>query len=163
MATTKRSGSGGKRVLKFALLRKLHTYLSVFVAPSLMFFALTGALQTFRVPDAPDASVLLVKLARVHRDDVFAPKPVRAPPPGAAAGKASQAAHKPTSKPAGEPASKPATEALKWFFAIASMGMLISTGLGLWMALVYSNQRVICWLLLIAGIAAPVALLVAAA
>ncbi len=61
--------------LRYAFLRQLHVYVSVFVAPSLMFFAITGALQTFRIPDRPDASPLLVKLARVHKDDVFAPSP----------------------------------------------------------------------------------------
>lgn len=66
----------GNLALRLALIRQLHIYLSVFIAPSLLFFAGTGALQTFRIPDGKTAPVLLQKLARVHRDDVFAVKPV---------------------------------------------------------------------------------------
>lgn len=136
------------------LIRELHVYASVFVAPSLLFFAMTGALQTFRIPDEPTASVLLQKLARVHRDDVFAVKPK----PRSNAKKPEEAAAKPPENPRPK-AKRPATERVKWFFAITSILIIITTLFGLWMALAYSRGKVIIWASLIAGAAAPVILL----
>ncbi len=63
--------------LQMALIRQIHIYISVFVAPSLLFFAFTGALQTFRIPDQKTAPVVIQKMARLHKDDVFALKPPR--------------------------------------------------------------------------------------
>jgi hypothetical protein len=139
--------------LRLALIRQLHVYVSVFVAPTLLFFAITGALQTFRIPDQKTAPVLLVKLARLHKDDVFAPKPVRPKrPEGAAAGKPAE-----PRPPKAEP--KASTTVLKWFFSMASLAIAISTLLGLWMALAYHKRRAVMWALLIAGAAAPVLIL----
>jgi hypothetical protein len=135
------------------LVRQLHVYLSVFVAPSLIFFAGTGAFQTFRIPDRPQAPVLLQKLARLHRDDVFAVKPARPKrPPGAEAARKAE-----PRKP--EP-RKASTEVLKWFFSLSSVAMVISALLGVWIALTQHRQRGLMWSLLIAGTAAPVLLVV---
>jgi len=135
------------------VIRQLHVWVSVFVAPSLIFFAITGALQTFRVPDQKDASVLLQKLARVHRDDVFAVKPAKPKKPEAAK---AEGPKKPETE---KPKAKPSTEVAKWFFAITSIGIAITTLLGLWMALAYSRQKLVIWALLIAGAATPVIIL----
>ena len=144
--------SKGRKVNSaWPLIRRLHAYASVFVAPSLLFFAMTGALQTFRIPDRPDASVLLQKLARVHRDDVFAMKPARPKKPEDA--KLAEAG------PPEKAAPKASTERLKWFFAITSIMIIITTLMGLWMALAYSRQKLLMWILLLAGAAAPVLIL----
>jgi len=145
--------SNGRKVKSaWPPIRQLHIYASVFVAPSLFFFAMTGALQTFRIPDRPDASVLLQKLARVHRDDVFAVKPTRPKKP--------EGARKAQAKPPEKPRASPSTERLKWFFAATSILIMITTLMGLWMALAYSKRKAIIWLLLVAGAAAPVLILV---
>ena len=138
--------------LRRATIRRLHAYVSAFVAPSLLFFALTGALQTFRLPDQPGASQLLVKLARVHKDDVFAAKPSRAKRP--------DAPRAPGERPA-QPRrpEAPATTALKAFFALTSVGMMITTLFGLWMALAFGESRRIVGALLVAGAAIPAILL----
>jgi hypothetical protein len=49
----------GGPALRLAFLRQLHIYVSVFVAPSLLFFAFTGALQTFRIPDDKASPILI--------------------------------------------------------------------------------------------------------
>jgi hypothetical protein len=134
-------------------LRRLHIYLSFFIAPSLIFFSITGAFQTFRIPDQKTAPVLLQKLARVHRDDVFA---LKAPAPS-----------RPTTRPAGtveraptpRPAPPVATTMVKWFFVVASALIVLTTSLGLWMGLAYSRDRKALWLLLLAGAALPAVLL----
>ena len=147
------------------VLRQLHIYLSLFVAPSLMFFALSGALQTFRIPDRADAPMALVKVARLHKDDVFAPKPVKAPrpaqpqahgEPGAAIGKPRPPAAQSPPKPG------PYTTALKWYFSIASVIMAITTALGIWMALAFGRRKGWMAATLLAGAAAPVVLVLLA-
>ena len=148
------NSKGRKAKSAWPLIRQLHVYTSVFIAPSLLFFAFTGAFQTFRVPDEPTAPVVLQKLARLHKDDVFAVKP----PPKArrpdAPAKAEEA------KPAEKPKPKdPATERVKWFFAAISVLVMTTTLFGLWMALAYSRRKMPVWILLIAGIAAPILLL----
>lgn len=133
------------------LARLFHLYLSAFVAPSLVFFAVTGALQTFRLPDRPAAPELLVKLARVHKDDVFAMKPGRKPPVAAA-----KHALPPKATP------RPATEALKWFFAVVSSGIAITTLLGFWMGIKHVKRKGAVWVLVAAGAITPVVLILLA-
>jgi hypothetical protein len=139
--------------LRLAFIRQCHVYLSVFVAPSLLFFAFTGALQTFRIPDDKAAPALIQKLARVHKDDVFALKPVRPKRPEAAG--PAKAGRPPEAKPR-EPAS---TTALKWFFTAISIGVGLTTLLGLWMALTHNRRKLMVWLALLAGAAAPILIL----
>src|SRR5262249_17987527 len=114
------------------LVRQPHGYLSVFGAPALVFFAATGAFQTLRIPPRPDSAVVLQKLARLHKDMVFAQKPARPKrPPGAEKG--------PPRPPREAP--KPSTEVLKWFSVFVSIGMVASSGLGVWIALAQHRQR----------------------
>lgn len=146
--------------LRLMLLRKLHIYVSMFVAPSLLFFAFSGAFQTFRIPDRKDAPAVLQKLARAHRDDIFALKP--APPPKKPEAKAAdkdQGHAAPAAAPSAKPKPKLATTLTKWFFVIASVGMLFSTVIGIWMGLAYGREKRLLWGLLIAGAAIPVVLL----
>jgi hypothetical protein len=147
-----------KPVVRPGIVRRLHMCVSVFVAPSLLFFALTGALQTFRIPDQKTAPELIQKLARVHKDDVFAVKPPRPKRPDAAGGH--QGGRDTADKaPEAKPQPKPSTTALKWFFAAISAGIVLTTLFGLWMALVQSRQKLVLWALLIAGAAAPILIL----
>jgi hypothetical protein len=140
--------------LRLAALRQLHIWVSLFVAPSLIFFALTGALQTFRIPDQEAAPVVIQKLARLHKDDVFATKPVRPKRPDAPG----QHAPKPDGPPSEAPQAK--TEILKWFFSMVSIAIAATTLIGVWMALAYGRWKASNWALLVAGTLAP-ALMVA--
>lgn len=145
----------GAPALRLAFIRQLHVYVSLFVAPSLIFFAATGALQTFRIPDQKSAPVAVQKLARLHKDDVFAVKPPRPERP-----KAGPKAERDAPKP--RPAPSPATQALKWFFTAVSIAMIVTTLLGVWMALAHGRRKVLLWATLAAGTAAPVLLVLAA-
>ncbi|MGZ6014097.1 MAG: hypothetical protein ACXWK0_19840 [Caulobacteraceae bacterium] len=138
--------------LRLALIRQCHVYVSVFVAPTLLFFALTGALQTFRIPDDKAAPVVLQKLARLHKDDVFAVKPSRPKRPEGAKAEAG--------KPPEKAPPAPSTQRLKWFFSMASVAIAVTTLFGLWMALAYHRRKALLWALLIAGAAAPVLLVI---
>jgi hypothetical protein len=148
-----RKPSKSNPALLLGRIRQLHVYIAVFIAPTMMFFALTGVLQTFRLADRPDASDLLIKLTHVHRDELFAKPAPRKPPPKPAG--APQAAE--PKRP--EPAPPRSVQVLKWFFSAVSLAFIVSTLLGLWMALAYHRRRGLLWLVLLVGAAAPVLIL----
>jgi hypothetical protein len=142
-----------------AAIRRFHSWFGVFIAPSILFFALTGSLQLFTLHEAhgdyhPPA--VIEKLGMLHKDQVFVLKPKRAraaaPTPKLAA-PAAEARH--------DEGPKTSTLALKWFFLFVAASLMVSTCLGLWMALSYSADKRILWLVFLAGAAIPLAILLA--
>ncbi|MDX6693020.1 MAG: hypothetical protein QOF02_623 [Blastocatellia bacterium] len=116
-------------------IRQIHFYLGVFFAPLILLFALSGALQTFRLQESPKGSTetppaWIVKLADIHKDQ--------------------RAAHEP-----GRKRSLP----LQWFVALMSLGLISSSVLGIYMAfkLKYDKRLVIALIAL--GCVIPLALL----
>ncbi len=150
------------------MLRQFHVYFGVFIAPSILFFALTGALQLFGLHESHEGykpPEVVEKLGRLHMKQTYALKPVRPVPakaamvvlaadPGAA-----PAAAPPVPRPEPAKAPAPSVQRLKWLFLAVSLGLIVSTLLGIWMALVYSRRKIVTWLLLLAGAAAPVAII----
>ena len=131
-----------------AHLRQWHSYLGFLIAPSVLFFALTGVLQIFGLHEAHGAYkpfAVVEKLGRLHKDQVFAlsDREAAAPPeqPRAAA------------TPAADQDDAPAwrTLVLKWFFATVAAGLALSTLLGLWIGLSHSRRRRLSAGLLAAG------------
>jgi hypothetical protein len=94
----------------------------------------------------------VVRLARVHKDQVLsaAPKPAspaaarRADPEGAAVRAARRTPWN--------------AMALKWVFLAVALGLTISTLLGLWMALTFGRRRRLIAGLFLAGALLPAAL-----
>lgn len=155
--------------------RLIHLYLGVFTAPMLLFFAITGALQTFSLHEASRDSdykppAWLASAAQLHKKQTLV-IPIRRP--RAAAGEARAAS------PPGMPAAgvalqhvSPAAAAelrgersrknllpMKIFFALVSLGLLISVLTGLYMAYRYSRKPRLVSAILAAGIAVPLLLL----
>jgi hypothetical protein len=136
--------------------RRWHFYIGMFIAPSLLFFALTGAAQLFNLHEAHgtyDPPPIIEKLSSVHKDQVFAPghhhrAPAAAAPPGAAGAPAPD-----------EDRGKLPTLLLKLFFLVVALGLAVSTAMGLWIGLTRSAERRIGWALLLIGAALPLALL----
>lgn len=142
--------------LRLAAIRQWHTYLGAFIAPSVLFFALTGGLQLFALHEAHGAykpPLVIEKLGMVHKDQVFAAKPKRPPAPAAASAKPKAEAAKPEAGP------KASTKALKWLFLAVAAGLVISTCLGMWMALFHNRHKGVAWALFLAGAAVPVLIL----
>jgi hypothetical protein len=144
-----------------ASLRRWHSYIGLFIAPSVLFFSLTGALQIFDFHEAHGTYqpwVLIEKLAALHRDQVFErPHEHDAPPENQAEPQAPPA---PGPKPeADEDKTSVATLALKWFFFAIALGLAGSTCVGMWMGLNLVRPRARAWALLLAGALAPVILL----
>jgi hypothetical protein len=158
LARQARSGArrGGNQALQMAAVRRFHSYLGAFIAPSVLFFALTGSLQLFTLHEAHGAyrpPALIEKLGNLHKDQVFAAKhkgPAPAPAPKRAPSPA---------KESHDAGPKIATLALKWFFLFVAAGLAASTGLGLWMALTHGANRRLLWILFLAGAVLPVVIL----
>jgi uncharacterized iron-regulated membrane protein len=117
-------------------LRRWHTYVGIFIAPSVLFFAMTGIVQLFSLHEARDGYTpppIIERLGRVHKDQVFSLGRHRPPPPAAAR----PAARPPPEKASGPKHDQPkvATYLLKWFFTIVALGLIASTGMGLYMSL----------------------------
>jgi hypothetical protein len=143
--------------LRLALIRRIHTWLGVFVAPSVMFFALTGAVQLYGLHESHDGYKpvpAVEKLGMLHKDQVFKLRPKRAKPQAATA--APTAAPKPPA-PADQ-GPKPAVVGLKALFLLVALSLTAATALGVWMALFHGRDRKAAVVLLAAGTAIPVML-----
>lgn len=144
-------------------IRDFHLYLSMLFAPSLLFFAATGALQLFNLHEvrsdrAFQPPALLQELGMVHKDQVFAlPRRRESAPPGRQVTS--------TETPQTSPATIGAAPlqsggrrggwivlALKGFFLLASLGLFTSTCLGIWIGTRPGRNRRLGIGLLIAGV-----------
>jgi hypothetical protein len=137
-------------------IRQIHLYLGTFFAPTITFFALTGAVQTFGLhEDARDGSyhapTWLSMLAEIHKDQSLE-KPHRGPPPGVAPGRTSSGAP-------GAPRKAQASLPLKVFVAFMAIGLIVAATLGIYIAFKNIRARKLTWTLLVLGTALPVALL----
>jgi hypothetical protein len=158
--------------LKF--LRKAHLYIGVFIAPALIFFAFTGALQTFGLHETSQGSsykppAWLVALAQLHKKQttVVPVRKLKTPPPERPAADAhksdkSAAATNLAQGPKVEDAPAPALKShlpMKIFFLLVSVGLFASTLTGVYMAYKYSRGKFVITSLLLAGIVVPVLLI----
>ncbi len=145
-------------------LRRYHLYLGVFFAPAILFFAISGALQTFSLHeekgyDGGTPPGWIVWLASVHKDQTLPrakPKAKAAPVP-----EADDHDHDhPDDKPA-EPgaAKRPSPLPLKIFVVLMALGLLTSTLIGLVVALSNRRTRRTYSLILFAGAVLPAVLL----
>jgi hypothetical protein len=153
-----------------ARLWRLHFYIGMFIAPSVLFFALTGALQLFSLHEAHGdyrPPLLIEELSQVHKDQVFAPGHHR-PPPGAKAtgakpaGEGSERAGKhENAAPPREAEHGPPLSALllKVFFLVVATGLVVSTVLGLITGLSHPRRRRAALAFVAAGLIVPILLL----
>ena len=142
-------------------IRTWHTYLGILIAPSVLFFALTGALQIFSLHEAHGSYrplPIVEKLASVHKDQVFAlsehHEPPQEPPAGAHPGNDEHSA----AAPEHEDEPSLGTMLLKWYFLVVALGLATSTLLGLWMGLTHIRHKRTGWWLLAIGIILPTVL-----
>ena len=144
--------------------RLTHLYFGVFITPALIFFAFTGALQTFSLHETTRGSsykppAWIVTLGQLHKKQTTVVPVRRQPPPERAADPADK------SQPGPGPAAqstptvpKPHTLPLKIFFLIVSIGLFTSTVTGLYMSYKYLRNRLLVTAVLIAGIVIPAVL-----
>ena len=145
-----------------ARLWRLHFYIGMFIAPSVLFFALTGAVQLFSLHEAHGdyrPPLLVEELSQVHKDQVFAPghhHPPAAKPPG-------EAAKGEAASPTREPERGRAISALllKAFFLVVAAGLVVSTALGLITGLSHPRRQRAALAFVAAGLVIPIVLLLA--
>jgi hypothetical protein len=142
-------------------LRRWHSYIGLFIAPSVLFFAITGAIQIFNLHEAHGSyrpAILLEKLSAVHKDQVFE-EPRDHQPPDEQPAAASD--HGGGAQPADDDDDKvsAATLALKWFFFVVSVGLTLSTSIGIWIGVTQIRAKRGAWTSLSAGVLIPVILL----
>ncbi|HZY61014.1 MAG TPA: PepSY domain-containing protein [Edaphobacter sp.] len=145
--------------------RSTHLYLGVFITPALIFFAFTGAMQTFSLHETTRGSsykppVWVATLAQIHKKQNTA-VPVRklqpvapqntAPAPG-------HAAARPES-PASLLSRPHHTLPLKLFFLLVSIGLFLSSVTGLYMTYKFVRNKRLITATLAIGTVLPIALL----
>ncbi|WP_299007536.1 hypothetical protein [uncultured Caulobacter sp.] len=152
--------------LRFAAVRRIHTYLGLLIAPSVLLFAITGALQIYKLHEAHEGYVpppVVEKLGMVHKVQAYKVRGKRPGPPAAEAAKAAPAAAKaPEAKPAEAKApAKPklAVTLLKAIFLLVSIALAAATVLGAWMAVAYGREKKLSWILLGVGTVIPAVLI----
>jgi len=164
----------GHRFLKFA--RQLHLYLGVFAAPMLLFFAVTGALQTFDLHEpARDGDyrppAWLASLGMLHKKQTLTVPARRPRPQATAASVVADGTHAGANaaemSKARTPSAPDETDSraqaknplpMKIFFGLVSLGLLLSTLSGVYMAYRFTRRPVWISALLALGVAVPVLL-----
>lgn len=137
-------------------IRLLHRYMGLFFAPAILFFSFTGALQTFSWHETSRGSsyqppAWIVRMAQLHKKQTFV---LPAPKPKAAVGSPQDSRPTPEKKPAGTKAS---VLVLKCFVFVMSIGLALSTLLGIAMAFFYGGDARVVWAVVLAGIVLPIA------
>ena len=166
MNVSKIQTAGKSRVfLTPRLLRDLHTYLAVFFAPTILFFALTGSLQVFGLHEGHDNGytppAFVEKLSQVHIHMRYEMKPRRPEPAKLAASQAPKIADVAPVKapePAKPKAKRGPSVATKAFFGAAAIGLTLASLLGLWIGLTQGRLRKVSAILAALGAALPIAL-----
>jgi hypothetical protein len=134
--------------------RLTHLYTGVFLAPAILFFAISGFLQMFSFHEATHAAgyvppPFIVRLSRLHKKATFTLPPPAPPKPAAP-------------KLPGKPSAPPETFQhfpMKVFFGFVAVGLVVSTISGLVMAWKYSRRKWVPSSIFFAGIALPLLLL----
>ncbi|HEY1750940.1 MAG TPA: hypothetical protein VGG29_06735 [Caulobacteraceae bacterium] len=150
-----------RRVNIMLTVRALHSYIGAFVAPLVLFLTFTGSLQVFSLHEAHGGytpPALLVRLSRVHKDQVIALPKARPQSDAAPRRQREHAAAPAPHKAAPHKAAPWAVTALKWLFVAVAAGLALSTLLGLWMAFTFGRRKRLILALLIAGAALPILL-----
>lgn len=136
-------------------IRQLHLYLGTLFAPLIIFFALSGILQTLEAHEGAGTPKWIEQIASIHKHQALqSDEPKRPRPPENAVNRAPRATDE------DEPARRgPSPWPLKWFVVAMSIGLIITTGLGIYMAFKYERNKTIVWGILALGTLLPFALL----
>jgi hypothetical protein len=145
----------GKKDRTMRNLRQLHRYLGLLFSPAILFFAFTGALQTFDLHLVNKSTgyvppAWLVEMAQLHKKQMLGrtkEKSAQSAPDQGDQGKKKEAA----------PKGKSALP-LKWFVVVMSVGLIGTTLLGIYMAFRYGGSPVLNLGSLAIGTLLPVAL-----
>jgi hypothetical protein len=140
-------------------IRQIHLYIGVFFTPAILFFAISGGLQTFRLQqasgwDGAPPPVWMAWMASVHIDQAKLkpetdkkPEAAKPKPPADPAQLAERAARKAAALP------------MKIFTAALAIALGLSSLLGAVIALNMRSTRRVAAVMLVAGALVPILLL----
>jgi len=139
-------------------IRQLHFMLSLFFAPTFLFFTFTGALQTFSLHENKEPGSnhpeWIAMLAEIHKNQRLPQMKkgtsvvIQEPQPSAAV--------PPQQKPIESPLRRKPSFSLKLFVLLMAIGLSLTSFLGIYMAFKYNRDRRIIMGLLIAGTTLPI-------
>jgi uncharacterized iron-regulated membrane protein len=144
--------------------RQIHLYIGIFISPAILFFAFTGALQTFSLHESGhgrenyNPPKWIMRIAQLHKNQNLT---VREKKPGALPD-----AKPKLDKPEGASATPKPTAApqkshlpMKIFFLLVTLGLFTSTVTGIYIAYRFNRNKWVVTGLLVAGIVVPLVLL----
>lgn len=146
------------------LVRRLHLWLSVFFAPSIVFFALSGLVLLNEWNEGAGGarpSSVAVTLAQVHKSQSYAAPPRRARPPEPPAGRQPDnlGVDRAAARQPAPPRARPHRSApLKAFFVLMALALIATTGLGVAVAWSFRKERRLILATLGAGCLLPLVL-----
>jgi hypothetical protein len=152
------------------LARQLHLFSGVFFAPTILFFAFTGFLQTYSLHEEHDGikpQPWIAALADVHKHQRMPPPPRPAAPNSVAATPATATNAAAPVTAGAQPPQAPAPSAprprrkqsfpLQVFMGFMSVGLIGSTLVGIWMGFQLKRSPALIWALLFSGTIIPIA------
>jgi hypothetical protein len=138
------------------IVRRLHLYLSVFFAPLLLLFVVTGWAQTMGFDHS---SALMSRLSQVHKRQVYTNEATKEG--GHRQGGFNERAGGFNDRFGGERGhgAPPRNGPMKWLVSAMCVALIVSISLGLILAFTMVHNRLPVWIALILGVATPVVLL----
>jgi hypothetical protein len=143
-------------------IRLLHRYMGLFFAPAILFFAFSGALQTFNLHKTDARTgytppMWIQEIAQIHKSQNMNVR-IKSKPKKAESDTADPELN---DAPAPKKGAKPDQSALpmKWFVVIMSAGLIVTTALGIYMSFSYGGYPRLAWVALLAGVIVPIAFL----
>ena len=139
--------------------RQFHNYIAVFFAPAILFFAFTGGLQTAGLHERHGDTApprWIVAIANLHTHQMLAGHRHAGPGDGKPRDAAKSGAPAPSG--AGEQAER--FVPVKPFVLLLAIALFVTTALGLVIAMATPSTRRMSLILIIAGIAVPLLLMI---
>jgi hypothetical protein len=147
------------------LVRRIHRYFGLLIAPTLLFFAFTGALQMLSLHEGAPGSAYkppawLAEMAQLHKNATLqVPQRRAAGPPQADVRARPAAPSVPTTAPLTLAAKQKRHLPMKIFFVFVALGLTVSTLTGVFMAYRFMRRPLVVTTCLLAGIVIPLILL----
>ena len=138
-------------------IRFVHRYLGLFFAPAIVFFAFTGALQTFGLHEISRNSSYvpprwIVRIAQLHKKQT-----AQIPPPKNRA-RIKNSPDTSTTIAKQKAGNGSAKLALKCFVFVMSLALMLTTVFGIMMAVRYGGSTRVVWAVIFAGALFPLAI-----
>ena len=139
-------------------LRLVHRYMGVFFSPAILFFSFTGALQTLDL-HSPNKSTgyvppaWLVEVAQLHKKQTLNLNKAKTKPTQTESVSQDSAVDKKNELP------RKSALPLKWFVVVMSVGLVLTTFLGIYMAFRFAGAPRVVWGILAAGTFLPMAMI----